>query len=171
MWLGDSEVIISSYHVSPQTSHCSCSFTEILVATEPQTVTEKGAFAVCPSTTVKSIEIKGRYYQKVAPGIKNPPANTGEVRDAGLIPRSERSSGGGHGNPLQYSCLENPPDRGVWQVTVYGLARVRHNWSDLAHTSVYTVFCLWDHIKYVLSAFFFFFSVYDFAFSYQCFWR
>ena len=46
---------------------------------------------------------------------KNLPANTGDVKDAGLILGSGRSSGGGHGNPLQYSCLENPMDRGAWQ--------------------------------------------------------
>ena len=48
---------------------------------------------------------------------KNPPANMEKVRDArdaGLIPGSERSPGGEHGNPLQYSCLENPMDRGAW---------------------------------------------------------
>ena len=123
MWLGDSEAIISSYHISPQISHDSCSFTEMLGVTEPQTVREKGAFAICPFTTVKSIKIKGRYYQKVAPGVKNPPTNTGEVRDAGLIPRSERSSGGGHGNPLQYSCLENPMDRGAQRATVHRVAK------------------------------------------------
>ena len=44
----------------------------------------------------------------VALVVKNPPANTGDVRDVGLIPESERYSGGGHGNPPQYSCLENP---------------------------------------------------------------
>ena len=43
--------------------------------------------------------------------VKNPPANEGDVRDAGLVPGSGRSPGGGHGNPLQYSCLENPMDR------------------------------------------------------------
>ena len=91
--------------------------------------------------------------------VKNPAANAGDIRDTSSIPGLGRSSGGGHGNPVQYSCLENPMDRGVWQVTVHGLARVRHNWSDLAHTSIYTVFCLWDHIKYVLSEFFFFFSL------------
>ena len=47
--------------------------------------------------------------------VKNLPANTGDVKDAGLILGSGRSSGGGHGNPLQYSCLENPMDRGAWQ--------------------------------------------------------
>ena len=45
--------------------------------------------------------------------VKNPPANAGDVRDAGLIPGSGRSPGGGHGNPLQYSCLENSMDRGT----------------------------------------------------------
>ena len=46
--------------------------------------------------------------------IKNPPANAGDVRDASSIPGSERSPGGGHGNPLQYSYLENLMDRGAW---------------------------------------------------------
>ena len=45
-----------------------------------------------------------------------------DVRDVGLISESGRSPGGGHGNPLQYSCLENPMDRGAWQVTVHGVA-------------------------------------------------
>ena len=48
--------------------------------------------------------------------VKNMPANAGDVRDVGsiLIPGSGRAPGGGHGNPLQYSCLENPMDRGAW---------------------------------------------------------
>ena len=50
--------------------------------------------------------------------VKNLPANTGDIREAGLIPGSGRSPGGGHGNPLQYSCLENPMDRGAWRATV-----------------------------------------------------
>ena len=45
--------------------------------------------------------------------VKNPPANAGDARDAGSIPGSERSPGVGNGNPLQYSCLENPMDRGL----------------------------------------------------------
>ena len=45
--------------------------------------------------------------------VKNPPANVGDVRDASSVPGSERSPEGGHGNPLQYSCLENPMDRGA----------------------------------------------------------
>ena len=51
--------------------------------------------------------------------VKNLPANAGDVRDLGSIPGLGRSPGGGHGNPLQYSCLENPIDRGVWWTTVH----------------------------------------------------
>ena len=54
---------------------------------------------------------------EVALVIKNPPANAGGTRDTGSIPGSGRSPGGGLGNPLQYSCLENPMDRGAWQAT------------------------------------------------------
>ena len=49
--------------------------------------------------------------------IKNLPANAGDVRDSGLIPGPGRSPGGGHGNLVQYSCLENPMDRGAWRAT------------------------------------------------------
>ena len=55
--------------------------------------------------------------------IKNAPANAGDVRDAGSIPGSGKSPGGGHGNPLQYSCLENPTDRGAWQATIHRVAK------------------------------------------------
>ena len=51
--------------------------------------------------------------------VKNPPVNAGDVRDVGLIPGLRRSPGGGHGNPLQYSCLENPMGRGAWWATVH----------------------------------------------------
>ena len=50
--------------------------------------------------------------------VKNLPASVGDVRDVGSLPGSGRSPGGGHGNPLQYSCLENPMDRGAWWATV-----------------------------------------------------
>jgi len=50
------------------------------------------------------------------------PANAGDVRDGGSIPGSERSPGGGHGNPLQYSCLKNPMGRGAWLATVQRVA-------------------------------------------------
>ena len=48
--------------------------------------------------------------------------NAGDLRDAGLIPRSGRSCGGGHRNPLQYLCLENPLDRGAWRARVHRVA-------------------------------------------------
>ena len=51
--------------------------------------------------------------------VKNLPANSGDIRDAVSIPGSGSSPGGGQGNPLQYSCLENPKDRGGWQATVH----------------------------------------------------
>ena len=51
--------------------------------------------------------------------VKNPLANVRDIRDAGSIPGSGRSFGGGHGNPLQHSCLENPTDRGAWRATVH----------------------------------------------------
>ena len=56
--------------------------------------------------------------------IKNPPANAGDVRDKGLIPRWGRVPGVGNGNPLQYSCLKNSVDRGAWQATVHGVAEL-----------------------------------------------
>ena len=55
--------------------------------------------------------------------VKNLPANTGDIRDASLIPGSGRSPGGGHGNTIQYSCLENHMDRGAWQATIHRVAK------------------------------------------------
>ena len=54
--------------------------------------------------------------------LKNAPASEGDTRDAGSIPGSGRCPGEGHGNPLQYSSLENPTDRGAWWTTVHGVA-------------------------------------------------
>ena len=57
--------------------------------------------------------------------VKNPPANAGDITDADLIPGSDRSPGAGHGNPFQYSCLENPTDGGAWWwATVHGIAEL-----------------------------------------------
>ena len=58
--------------------------------------------------------------------VKNLPANAEDIRDADLIPGLGRFPGGGHGNPLQYSCLENLMDRGAWQTTVHG---VTNSWT------------------------------------------
>ena len=72
--------------------------------------------------------------------VNNPPANAGNTRDAALIPGLERSPGEGNGNPLQYSCLENPMDRGAWWATVHG----GHKESDPAvHTHTHTQTIFW----------------------------
>ena len=62
---------------------------------------------------------------QVAEVVKNPPASAGGIRDVSWIPGSGRSPGGGNGNPLQYSYLGNPLDRGVWWATVHGVTK-RH---------------------------------------------
>ena len=62
--------------------------------------------------------------------VKNLPANAGDVRDMGLIPGLGRSPGGGHGNPLQYSCLKNPVDRGAWQASVDEVTKSQTQLSD-----------------------------------------
>ena len=56
--------------------------------------------------------------------VKNLSANAGDLRDLGLVSGSGRSPGGGHGNPLQYSCLENSMDRGTWQAIVHRVAEL-----------------------------------------------
>ena len=57
--------------------------------------------------------------------VKKLPPNAREVRDLGLIPGSGRSPGGGHDTSLQYSCLENPMDRGAWRATVHRVTKNR----------------------------------------------
>jgi len=60
---------------------------------------------------------------QVALVVKNPSANAGDIRDMGSIPGSGRSPGVGNGNPLLYSCPENPVERGAWRATVHGVAK------------------------------------------------
>ena len=55
--------------------------------------------------------------------LKNRPANAEDIGEVGLIPRIGRSLGGGSGNPLQYSCLKNPMDRGAWWVIIHGVTK------------------------------------------------
>ena len=100
--------------------------------------------------------------------VKNPLANAGDIRDTGSIPGLERSSGGGNGNPLQYSWLENPVDRGTWWAAVHRVAKSRtwlkwlsssssmihyinwlpnsepslHPWYKLHFVTVHTSFCM-----------------------------
>ena len=75
---------------------------------------------------------------QVALVVKNLPANAGDVRDVGSIPRSGRFPGVGNGSPLQYSCLENPMDRGAWWVIVHGVLKSGTQLSMRAHTHTHT---------------------------------
>ena len=67
--------------------------------------------------------------------VKNLPDNAGEIRDSGSIPGLGKSPEGGHGNPLQYSCLENPKDREAWQAPVH---RVTKSWTGLKPLGMHT---------------------------------
>ena len=70
--------------------------------------------------------------------VKNLPDGAGDVRDTSLIPVAGRSPGGGNGNPLQYSCLENPMDREVWQATVHGVTK---SWTQMKWLSTQGQVC------------------------------
>ena len=59
--------------------------------------------------------------------VKNPRGNAGNIREAGLSPGLERSPGVGNGNLLQYSCWDNPTDRGAWRAAVHGAAKIRQD--------------------------------------------
>ena len=73
---------------------------------------------------------------QVAPGVKNPPANAGDAWEMEIRPLGQEGSpGGGPSNPLQYSCLENPIDRGAWQATVHGVAK---SWTWLKLLSIHS---------------------------------
>ena len=71
--------------------------------------------------------------------VKNPPANAGDIGDAGSIPGLGRSPGREHGNPLQYSCLENPVDRGAWWATVHSVAQSQTQLKQLSTHAIWAV--------------------------------
>ena len=74
--------------------------------------------------------------------VKNPPGNEGDIRDSGSIPGSRRSPGVGHGNPLQYSCLENPMNRGAWHATVHKVAKSQTRPKQLSmHVGRFLIAC------------------------------
>ena len=85
--------------------------------------------------------------------VKNPPVNAGDIGDSSSVPGWGRCPGGGHDNPLQYSCLANPMDKGAWQATVHGVAK-RWTWLATEHTHthvyvytrVYIYICIYTHI-------------------------
>ena len=73
--------------------------------------------------------------------VKNLPANAEDIGDVGSVPGSRRSLGVGNSNQLQYSCLENSMDRGVWWATVHRLQRVRRDWAHAhIHRAIYLCF-------------------------------
>ena len=82
--------------------------------------------------------------------VKNLPVNTEDIRDAGLNSGSGRSLGGGHGNPLQYSYLENSMDRGDWWATAYGVTK---SWTLLKRLSTHDICMLHTNIYFFLSLF------------------
>ena len=94
----------------------------------------------------KRILLKSFYEASIAPirasqvvlVVRNPPANAGDIRDVGSIPGLGRSPGGGHGNSLQYSCLENPTDKGAWRATV---PKVTKSQTRLKRLSTYMHTC------------------------------
>ena len=88
---------------------------------------------------------------QVALVVKNLPANAGDVRDAGSIPESEGFPGGGNGNPLQYSCLKNPMDRGAWWATIHRVAKSWIRLKDLAYT--HTPFIMLQYIFFYTQLF------------------
>ena len=75
--------------------------------------------------------------------VKNPPANAGDTGDIGLIPRLERFPGRGNGSLLQYTCLENPMDRGAWWATVHGVAKSQTRLSDFTTSLSLFTFMHW----------------------------
>ena len=80
--------------------------------------------------------------------VKHLPAVQETLGDMGSIPGSGRSPGGGHGNPLQYSCLENLMDRGAWQATVHGVAKKRTQLSNSARTHTHVIkLKIWMNFK------------------------
>ena len=68
-------------------------------------------------------DLKQAWAYQVVLAKRNSPANTGDIRDEGSIPGLGRSPAREYGNPLQYACMKNPMDRGVWRATVHGVAK------------------------------------------------
>ena len=98
---------------------------------------------------------------QVALVVKNLPANAGGRRDSGSIPPSGRSTGGGNGNLLQYSCLENLMDRGAWWAIVHGVEKSQTQLKQLStlayHQTHPVIWALWGLRRYLLFILIFFF--------------
>ena len=81
--------------------------------------------------------------------VTNPPANAGDIRDVGSIPGLGRSPGVGNGNPLQYTCLENPMDRRDWRAIVHAITEL--DTTEHAHTHTHYRVDRWDALRNVKS--------------------
>ena len=81
------------------------------------------------------------------PVVKKPPSNAGDARDTGSIHGLGRSPGVGNDNPLQYSYLEDPIDRGAWQATVHGVSKSRTRLSTHIHTQEIWSWSRWERMK------------------------
>ena len=98
------------------------------------------------------INSKSELASWVAVVLKNLSANAGDVRDSGLIPGLGRSPGGGHGNPLQYSCLENPIDRGAWWAAFHGVAKSQTRLKQLSIHAAQSVLPTTESVEYTEAA-------------------
>ena len=83
----------------------------------------------------------------MVPVVKNQPANAGDIRDVGSIPGLGRFPGGGHDNLLQYSCLENPMDRGAWWATVHRVGKSRKPLKRFSMQAMLPKFLLTSHFR------------------------
>ena len=124
LWVSDIPLYVcvpSSLSLSSVDGHLSCFY---VLATEKSAAKDREVHASFLNLVLSRYMLRSRASQ-VTLVVKNLPAHAGDVRDTALIPGSGRSPGGGNGNPLQYSCLENPMDRGAWWATVHGVAKSR----------------------------------------------
>ena len=99
----------------------------------PQVSTASVCGLECRASDFCSYEV-GWGPSQVVLAVKNPPTTVGDIRDPGSIPGSGRSPGGGQGNPLEYSCLKNPMDRGAWRALVH---RVKQSQTRLKRLSTH----------------------------------
>ena len=85
---------------------------------------------------------------QVALVVKKLPDSAGDIRDVGLTPGLGRSPGGGHGHPLQYSCLDNPMNRGAWWATIHRVEKSRMvTWQAHAYLYIYIFFLILFHCR------------------------
>ena len=110
----------------------------------PGDLPDPGIKPISPALQMDSLpaEWSGRlYFLGFLDGevVKNPPANAEDARDVGLIPGLGRSPGEGNGNPLQYSCLKIPMDRGAWWATVHGVTEL----DTTKQVSTQTILCIY----------------------------